>query len=156
QMSYTVFGNVLGSTFNYANYLLDMRKFLKIYKNQILAGQIICNVNNGDVPIRSLASLGGSDMMRGFYEGRFKDNDMAAGQAEYRIPVWWHFGVVGFFGVGEVSKTISEMAFNQLKYSAGGGIRYAISKSEKLNMRLDYGFTAQDKGVFYFNIAEAF
>ncbi|MEO6884263.1 MAG: BamA/TamA family outer membrane protein [Bacteroidia bacterium] len=156
QMTYTVFGSVLGSTFNYTNYLLDMRKYVTIYEDQVLAGQIVCNINNGNVPVRSLASLGGSDMMRGFYQGRFKDNDLVAGQAEYRVPVWWRFGLVGFFGLGEVSHTIQDITINELKYTAGGGIRYAINSSEKLNMRLDYGITQQEQGVFYFNIAEAF
>jgi hypothetical protein len=42
-----------------------------------------------------------------------------------------------------------------LKPSLGSGLRYAIDKKEKLNLRLDVGFGHHSYGL-YFNITEAF
>ncbi len=47
------------------------------------------------------------------------------------------------------------LPFDQLKYSYGGGLRVMLSKSEKLNLRLDYGIGEQSSG-FYFQLGEAF
>ena len=53
----------------------------------MLALQAYAFINNGDVPLRSLASLGGANSMRGYYDGRYRDKDQIVFQAEYRVPV---------------------------------------------------------------------
>jgi hypothetical protein len=149
------FDRVTGSDFVYTNYAADFRKFWTIYRQQVLAVQAYGFYNSGDVPLRSLASFGGANSMRGYYSGRFRDKNQEFVQVEYRVPVIGRFGVVAFGGVGDVNHNFTDVYLDQLKYSWGAGVRVALSKSEKLNLRLDYGIGQQSSG-FYFQLGEAF
>jgi outer membrane translocation and assembly module TamA len=108
------------------------------------------------VPLRSLASFGGNNSMRGYYDGRYRDKDQLVFQAEYRIPVYGKWGVVVFGSTGDVSSKFTDYTFGDLKYSYGAGIRFAISKKEKLNLRLDYGIGQGNNNGLYFQLGEAF
>jgi hypothetical protein len=152
------FASFFGSDFQYTNYVLDARSFIKIYKKQVLAMQAYAFINDGTVPLRSLASFGGANSMRGYYDGRYRDKSQVVLQTEYRLPVYGRFGAVVFAGAGNVSHDTGDyLSTAYLKYSYGAGARVALTKSEKLNLRLDYGIArgGQSKG-FYFQLGEAF
>ena len=156
QANFTTYTNLLGSKYNFTNYVLDARKFLRMYKHQVLALQAYWSLNEGkNVPIRSLVSLGGNNSMRGYYAGRFRDNNLYVLQSEYRMPVYKRWGVAAFASMGNVSKDISDMTLH-CKYTWGGGIRFALNKNEKLNIRLDYGFSNDHTSGLYFQLGEAF
>ena len=157
QGSFNHFTGLFGSDFKYTNYIIDTRGFIKIYKKQVLALQGYAFFNSGDVPLRSLASLGGANSMRGYYDGRYRDKNQAILQAEYRVPVYRRLGAVAFGGIGNVSSNCDFLSISALKYSYGGGLRIGLTKSEKLNLRLDYGVSrgARSQG-FYFQLGEAF
>ena len=135
--------------------MIDLRKYITVFRKQVLAFQTIININHGNTPIRSLSMLGGSGIMRGYYAGRYRDNNLYAIQAEYRAPLWWRFGIAGFAGLGEVSDKIKDAYLMGFKYSVGGGLRFAVKPKEKLNVRLDYGIGNKSTG-YYFTIAESF
>ncbi len=156
--SYTFndFTQSLGSNYTYTNHFVDIRKYYPVGKENVLAFQVLGNFNVGNVPIRSLANIGSSSMMRGYYEGRYADKNLFGVQAEYRFHVIGRFGMVLFSAVGRVGSQVSDvLSFQDLKPSIGTGIRYAIDKKEKLNLRLDFGVGNNSNG-FYFNIIEAF
>ena len=156
QAYFNHFDHVIGSKYNYTNWVIDARKYMRIYKNQVLAMQAYWFANEGkDVPIRSLAALGGNNSMRGYYEGRYRDDDKYVMQAEYRVPVYKRWGVVGFAGMGNVCHGIDDITIN-CKYSWGGGIRFALNKNEKLNIRMDYGISSDHTSGLYFQLGEAF
>jgi len=157
QFSFNHFFPSLGSDYQYTNFVIDLRKFIRLYKQQVLALQAYGFFNAGEVPLRSLAFLGGANSLRGFYEGRYRDKNMAALQAEYRMPLFWRLGAVAFGGAGNIGPSLSDLNFQGLKYSYGGGLRVALNKSEKLNLRLDYGI-GKGKGNdgFYLQLGEAF
>jgi len=144
-----------GSDFSYVNYVVYLRKFWTIYHQQVLAVQAYGFYNTGDVPLRSLASFGGANSMRGYYSGRFRDKNQLFLQAEYRVPIVGRLGMVAFGGVGDVNHRFTDVYLNSLKYSWGGGLRLMLSKKEKLNLRLDYGVGQHSSG-FYFQLGEAF
>jgi outer membrane protein assembly factor BamA len=157
QGSFNHFDRVVGSDFLYTNYIVDMRSYIKTFKRQVIAIQAYGFFNNGDVPLRSLASFGGANSMRGYYAGRYRDKNQLVLQTEYRIPIIGRLGAVAFGGIGNVGKQVGELNFQALKYSYGGGMRFALSKSEKLNLRLDYGIGRGRKAHgFYFQLGEAF
>lgn len=149
------FAAFLGSDYQYTNYVVDMRRFIRMYKDQVLAVHVFGSFNSGDVPLRSLAYLGGANIMRGYYAGRFRDKNAAAMQVEYRVPLWWRFGAVGFGSVGNVGPELKDINFQCLKYSFGGGVRIALNQKERLNLRLDYGIAPGSQG-FYLQLGEAF
>lgn len=146
---------IIGSDYQYTSYVVDIRRFLRIYKDQILALQAYGMFTAGDVPLRSLAYLGGANSMRGYYAGRYRDKNQGVLQAEYRVPIIGRIGVVGFAGFGNIGPELKDINFDDLKYSYGGGVRIALNKAEKLNLRLDYGLGQHSQG-FYLQLGEAF
>jgi len=156
QFYFDHFANYFGSDYNYTNFVIDARKFLKTYRHQVLALQAYGFFNAGEVPLRSLALLGGSNKMRGYYEGRYRDKNLIVFQTEYRLPLFWRFSCVGFGDIGNVSGKLSDMNFQCLKYSYGAGLRFALNPSEKLNLRLDYGIGSGRSNGFYLQLGEAF
>jgi len=152
------FAPVLGSQFSYTNYTFDVRRYLPLYRQQVLALQAFAQFGVGDVPLRSLASFGGSNSMRGFYDGRYRSRNQIVVQAEYRIPLFWRIGAVGFAGIGNNGDRLVDLNFQDLKYSAGGGLRVALNRKERLNLRIDYGWglgQSLSNGL-YFQLGEAF
>jgi len=64
-------------------------------------------------------------------------------------------GAVGFAGFGEVAPAVHHFGFWPLKWSLGGGLRFLLAKSERLNLRADAGIGYRTWG-FYVGVAEAF
>jgi outer membrane protein assembly factor BamA len=156
QIYFNHFSPFFGSEHRYTNIVVDLRKYMTIRKNGVLALQAYSFNNTGnDVPLRSLATLGGMNSMRGYYDGRYRDKNQLVFQAEFRQQVYKRFGMVAFGNIGDVSHDFS-YGLSDLKYSIGAGLRYAINKSEKLNIRLDYGIGPGKNQGFYFELGEAF
>lgn len=156
QFYFNHFANYFGSKYNYTNFVIDARKFLRAYRKQVLAIQSSAFFNAGDVPLRSLALLGGANKMRGYYEGRYRDKNLVVIQAEYRVPLFWRISCVAFGDVGNVSDRLSDINFQCLKYSYGAGLRVALNQTERLNLRLDYGIGSGKSNGFYLQLGEAF
>jgi hypothetical protein len=76
-------------------------------------------------------------------------------QAEYRIPIFWRFGLVLFGGTGQVADELSQMDLDGLHFNIGAGIRFMLDPKEKLNLRFDVG-KGTDKPGFYLTFGEAF
>ena len=149
------FSSILGSQFNYFSQILDARKFTSLSRTTVLAFQVLAHLNQGDVPIRSMANIGSASIMRGYYEGRYTHKNLIAAQCELRQNLISRFGVVAFVGLGRVASEISAFTLTDWKPSYGGGIRVALDESEKLNIRVDFGYGHNESGV-YLNLSEAF
>lgn len=157
QAYFNHFSPVTGSQFPYTNIVVDIRKFLPAGKNGVFAAQAWLFGNLGkSVPLRSQAAFGGDNTMRGYYHGRFRDLQQFVLQGEYRRHIYKRIGLVAFAGLGNVANEIGGLNFGNLKYSFGGGLRYALNASEKLNLRIDYGIGKGQNSGFYFQLAEAF
>jgi outer membrane protein assembly factor BamA len=157
QAYFNHYSKVTGSDFTFTNFVLDFRKFFALSKKSVFATQAWIFGNIGDdVPYRNLALFGGNNAMRGYYEGRFRDLQQFVLQGEYRQELIKRFGFVLFGGIGNVAHRVDQLNFNNLKYSIGGGMRYALNPSERLNLRIDYGIGKGNNSGFYFQLSEAF
>jgi outer membrane protein assembly factor BamA len=134
------FAGIFGSHYKFIRITLDVRQYFSLWETHVLAYQIYANVITGHPPFYKMSLFGGSNIMRGYYEGRYRDRDMLAFQAEYRLPVWWRFGIVGFAGYGDVAHRLSDFRIKDFKYSIGYGIRFGIDQQNRLNIRLDIGY----------------
>ena len=102
-----------------------------------------------------MTKLGGSHILRGYYEGRYRDLKMMALQLEYRAPVFSRIGFAVFAGIGDVALNLNDFKSSSIKYSYGLGIRYKLTKNEKVNIRID--FEISDFGnSLYLTMKEAF
>jgi hypothetical protein len=155
EMQFEYFDKYLGSDFNFRLLSIDLRKFIRLTGKDVLAIQGLGGFTFGETPFRKLEELGGADMMRGYYGGRFTDKCLMAYQAEYRRFLFWRFGAVAFASTGEVAGTPGRFELDGFHYAYGGGIRFALSTEEKLNLRVDYG-VGKHSNAFTVQLREAF
>jgi outer membrane protein assembly factor BamA len=154
EVSGSSFHSLIGSEFAFSRFMLDARKYYTFGKI-ILSGQAYFQLNEGVVPFRALPVLGGASNLRGFYRGRFRDNNMTIIQTEMRLPLIWRIGLAAFTGMGQVAANLNEFKTDEFKYNIGSGLRYKINKKDNVNIRFDVGFTNEGYG-FYVVFAEAF
>lgn len=156
QLTAALNDGALGSDFDYQRYVVDLRRYVALGQRQVLAIQGIALLTDGAPPFYALPRFGGQNVMRGYYEGRFRDRNLVAMQAEYRVlPVLGRFGLVGFAGLGDINEELNDFRLNELKYSLGGGVRFLLSPEEKITLRLDFG-VGEDTSGFYITLGEAF
>ena len=67
---------------------IHIRWYQKIFRHHVFALQAISGNTGGDVPFRMLPLMGNENIMRGYYEGRYRDQHLAAMQGELRLRVW--------------------------------------------------------------------
>ena len=123
--------------------------------SSILGIHLISEFSSGDAPLLELGRLGGHEIMRGYFEGRYTERHIIATQIEWRQKLTHRWGVVGFVGVGSVAPEISEFANSNVRTSVGVGVRFLVDEHENLNLRLDFG-NGNEKTNYYFKIAESF
>jgi outer membrane protein assembly factor BamA len=140
RLSFVPFSGVFGSHYAFTRLNFDLRQYFSFLRSHVLAYQIYVNMTTGDPPFYKMSVLGGPNLMRGYLRRRFRDRDMLAFQTEYRMPLFWRIGIVGFAGAGQVAHRIGDVRINDLKYSLGWGIRFLVDKKNHTNARLDMGF----------------
>jgi hypothetical protein len=150
-----VYSKHFGGSFDFTRVTIDARDFIPAFTTHTLALQGLLTLVSGIEPFYTMAGLGGEVVMRGFFEGRFRDNDMAVLQAEYRMPVYWRFGAVGFADIGEVAHSAGDFNLSGIKWTVGAGIRFIVSEAEHVVVRLDYGI-GSDSSELYLFVNEAF
>ena len=85
QFEQQFFPEFLGNDHNFKRTSIDFRYYQKMWKGAILASQIQGIFNYGTTPWSMVALMGGSYSMRGYYEGRYRDNDLVQFQVEYGV-----------------------------------------------------------------------
>jgi hypothetical protein len=155
QVTAMLYRQAIGSDFHYSDILLDTRHFFEIIPTQVLAIQAAAEFTGGSVPFQRLVRFGGQNLLRGYFDGRYRDKNGAALQAEYRLPVWWRIGIVGFAGVAQVADQIDHFAMNRFWFAGGIGLRFFWNPKERISLRLDYGIGNNSSGM-YITVTEAF
>ncbi len=110
------------------------------------------------MPFNQLALMGGENLMRGYYLGRYRDNVLVATQAEYRFlpfPFSKRFGGAVFGSLGAVSPSMADLNLDQVRFAGGAGLRYLLFPNKDIFIRFDVAATNEGFG-YYFYIGEAF
>ena len=154
-VSYVDFKHVFKNQHAFVSFNLDARKYFTFFKKIVWNGNLYFSSSKGDVPFRILPEIGGARFLRGYYKGRFRDNNLIVIQHEFRTPIYKRFGIAAFGGLGSVANSISDFKSNQFHYNYGFGLRYKINKKENTNIRIDCGITKDSQGL-YIVFAEAF
>jgi len=155
QWEQLAFGSALGSDFGFWQHRFDGRVYLPVRTGQTLALQGLGQFSSGQVPFRMLGLIGGSNQLRGYYQGRFRDQHLLMAQAEYRAHLFWRLGLAAFAGVGNVAPALNEFGNGRWKRSLGLGLRFLTDKQEDINLRFDMAW-GQDTFEFYIAFGEAF
>ncbi|WP_443936732.1 polymerase [Pedobacter sp. MW01-1-1] len=150
-----------GNNFSGSQIKLDIRNFWKLSRKFVLGAQgLYHTVQSNNTPFYVLPQLGNDALMRGYYTGRYRDENLFAAQAELRYRYNNRFGAVAFIGTGTVWG-ISDFEFNQFKPNYGAGFRYFFDPAKGLSIRFDYGVgeklpNEKRQSGFYISFAEAF
>lgn len=154
------YNSAWSSDYTFTTILSDTRIFKRMNKRDVLAFQLLGQFNTGNIPFNQLALMGGESIMRGYYTGRFRDNNQIASQVEYRfLPLPFGFtkrwGATVFAGTGTVFNNFRTHSFHDWVWSAGTGVRFLLFPKKDIFTRLDVAFTQEGPG-FYIFIGEAF
>ena len=147
-MSYDIYSKAIGSKFAYQAFLLDARKYISPIPQLTIAGQFYSEIKTGDVPIQSMAVLGGTERMRGIYENRYRDKTVAMGQVELRFPIIWIISGTTFAGLGQVAPTYSKFQIDDFKLGYGAGLRLLIDEKTRSVLRFDLSFRDGGHSIF--------
>lgn len=144
-----------GAPWRFTETTLDLRKYLSLLTGQVLALQVLAQSIAGPAPFTALPRLGGKFVLRGLYDGRYRDRNLLALQAEHRLHLGGRWGATVFASLGDVAPQARKLALGDLKAGGGAGLRYAYSRRERINIRLDMAFAHNSSGV-YFSVGEAY
>ncbi|MGY6557843.1 MAG: BamA/TamA family outer membrane protein [Nitritalea sp.] len=151
------YGRGLGAQFGYSRFFLDARKVWSLSDKGIFVGQVYQESTAGDVPFFALPMLGGNQLLRGYFEGKYRGPHVSALQGEYRQWLRGRWGLVGFAGLGAVyGQEAAWSGLSDLRFAYGTGLRFRLSQKEKLNLRLDIAHAPGDGFQFYLTFGEAF
>ncbi len=153
----TYFSQTIGGDSDYGVFIVDYRQYKKIVgETGVLAWSIRSENATGDVPWSELPKLGTPFDLRGYFWGRYRENSMFMGLAEFRQMIPWKgkpskIGYVLWAGAGTIGKSIDR--YDCFLPNYGLGMRFEVQP--RMNVRIDCGFGKESMGV-YFNILEAF
>tara|TARA_B100001996_G_scaffold365029_1_gene334540 strand:- start:156 stop:1262 length:1107 start_codon:yes stop_codon:yes gene_type:complete len=132
--------------YSFKTFNTDLRKFIN-KNNLVFAWQGKINFLSGAAPFWELPMLGSEEIMRGFYEGRYRDNNAVASQFEIRHKILSRIGYVLFFGLGQVSNNITEFNLSEMHSNYGFGFRFQLNKNDPTNIRFDIGLFSGGGGL---------
>ena len=150
-----------GSNFTGSQVKVNVRNFWPLAPKVVLGVQGLYHTVQGTkTPFYLLPQLGNDEMMRGYYTGRYRDENLMTAQAEIRYRFMNRFGIVAFAGGGNVFAN-GNFSLQNLKPDYGFGGRYFFDTAKGLSVRLDYGVgekkpNEKRQSGMYISLAEAF
>ena len=143
----------LGNDYVYHWTDLTVSTYKKAWKGAVIAGEFHSLFNYNNVPWPMLATVGGQNRMRGYFEGRYRDKNIMELQVELRQHIMKRSGIVVWVGAANVFPSFKDIRFKKILPNGGVGYRWAFKQG--VNVRFDLGVTKNGVG-FLFNINEAF
>lgn len=150
-----VYDQALGSDHDFSTFHANARTYAEVAPEHVLAFQVRGDFRAGQTPFDRLPTAGDATLLRGVQGGRFRDQHFLGAQAEYRSPMLWRVGAVMFAATGRVAPTLAALAQPAWKLASGGGLRVALKRADRVNARLDIGFS-RDGYEIYVQLREAF
>ena len=132
---------------SFTRLVADMRRFVPVATDHVLALQAYGESVTGTPPFALLPQLGGSVRMRGYRNARFRDKITVTAQAEWRFPVWKRVRAAAFASVGTIAPEFSQLASTHLKPAGGLGLRYRLTDSG-IHLRADFAVSPDGTGLY--------
>ncbi|WOJ96585.1 BamA/TamA family outer membrane protein [Congregibacter brevis] len=141
----------VGSSQTYQSYNLAYNSYHAVADNLTVAWEFQGCQRVGGAPLWDACRIN----LRGFAATDYLGKVSTSAQIEARWRVSERWGLVGFAGAGQVSRSFSESEDRSLIPSYGVGLRFMVSKAKRVNMRLDFA-RSQDSDAIHFSVGEAF
>jgi hypothetical protein len=158
ELAFLHYSPYLGTGYEFTSFFTDVRWFTPVRTRNVLAMQAVGQFTYGNPPFNQLALMGGENIMRGYYLGRFRDRNLVATQVEYRMlpfPFAKRWGAAVFGGTGVVFNSLSNLEGDHVVFAGGAGLRFQLFPKKDVWLRCDLAFTHEGTGVYVF-IGEAF
>ncbi len=139
--------------YNFSSTELTANGYTTLWRGGVLATQLHARFTYGHTPWGMLSTLGGSESMRGYYEGRYRYMNAIDATVELRQNVYRRSGIALWVGAGNVFSSHSPFSWSHTLPNYGIGYRWEFK--HRVNVRLDYGFGLHTS-AFVFSINEAF
>jgi hypothetical protein len=122
----------------------------------VLATNLNAARATGDVPFWAVPSVGtGRWGLRGYTQGRYRDNLMTTVQAELRGHTAGRWGGTIFGGLAYVAPSAGALDHASPLPAGGLGVRFKLTERYPMHMRADYAW-GKNESLFYFSVSEAF
>ena len=142
-----------GSDYTFGRLTTDGRGYRPVGPG-VAAVQLYTEAVVGTAPFQLLPLLGGSDRMRGFREGRYRDDVYWTAQAEYRVPLFWRFKAAAFASVGATGPRVDASLVENAVAAVGVGGWLRLT-DDGVHGRLDLAYSESGVEV-YVSLGEAF
>jgi hypothetical protein len=147
--------DLLNNKSGFGNLTIDARHFYTKQK-YVFANQLYVMHTYNDAPLFDKAKVGGTNILRGYFLGRYRDNNMWCIQSEYRYQVHPMFKIAYFASIGGTSAALPMLFANKLLASNGVGLRLQLNKKKNIYMRFDGAIALDGSAGFYVKMGEAF
>jgi hypothetical protein len=151
----------IGSNTNWSSLLIDVRKYLPLPSNAILAfwsyDYYTLRGNPPYLDLPGTASDTYGNTGRGYEQSRFVGKNFMDLEVELRYHITKN-GLIGGVLFANV-ESASELNTNRLQTllpGAGLGLRIKFNKYSKTNICIDYGWGLRGSSAFFFNLGEMF
>lgn len=157
RVGYT-FGEGTGDTsIGYWRVHAEASQYVELFKERVIGVRVIAEHVEPDegtrVPFYDLPKLGGSQLLRGYKTGRFRDLGYVAFAAEYRWPLWRRIDALLMTDHGRVFHDLkNDFEFSNFRSSYGGGLRFWNANGH-LSMLAAKG---TEEWSFYINFGDSF
>jgi hypothetical protein len=139
-------------TDSYQGYYLRMRSYREMKKAPVvIAWDLYGCVKGGKFPLWDTCRLN----LRGFAVTDYLGKQSITGQIEARWRASERWGFVLFGGAGYISNSFSAQGDDERVPSYGGGVRFMVLNSKRVNLRVDYA-RSDDSDAWYVSVGEAF
>jgi len=140
---------VFGGTYDFTKVYFDVRKYIGMWKEHILAVRMLAGTSTSSLPLSEQFYLGGNNTLRAYEEGEFVGDQLILFQTEYRFPLVKSKNLQGaiFIDAGNVVyRNTSTGLFDNFKVDEGIGIRIKIPAIGIGVIRIDFGFNNREGG----------
>lgn len=142
-----------GSDYTYGHLVADLRGYRSAGPG-VVAGQGYAEAVVGTAPFPLMPLLGGPDRLRGYREGRYRDNVYWTTQVEYRVPLFWRFKATAFAATGDVGPRLGPSLGRDLQWAVGLGGRLRLT-DDGVHGRMDLAYSPTGVEI-YVELGEAF
>jgi hypothetical protein len=133
---------------------VEGRYFHPLGSDRVIGAAAFVEEAFGETPFTLLPKLGSTTFLRGWIEGRFRDNLAWAAQTEVRVPIAGRIGATAFFAVGDVAHDLGSLRIDTIKVAGGYGLRYRLTP-EGANVRVDVALS-REGAELYVLVLDAF
>ena len=138
--------------FAFSRYLFDARYFMPLRDpSRVAAFWFHTSIDHADrsnrVPFYLQQALGGSQMLRGFDNFRFRDSKLLYLSGEYRWEVKPAMEIAGFFDAGKVFSERQDFNLRNLRTSYGAGFRFKTEGG--VVFRVDFARSSEENRIVF-------